>query len=1139
MRIRLVGNIADCCGCPYPAVVVLVYKIKFIETSKMCTKKCDENFATQYAFVGNTKVHISEFSHYSESTPKCENGHELVLCDGDKRRSYFRHKNVSDMKSSKMSRWHCKLQGFFPKTEVEHKKKCEKQIKTRIADISIENTNTILEIQHSEIQESEVICRRNDYALHKKVIVWFIDGNTPDIELDELSDGSFLIIFGKSWKYKNFKSCYDYVLLDIGEKIFRIQVNSVCNKMIHVDSFKPMDEVIYALKTKPQYIWKLWNDNNEKKPTLRIRQEGAGNGKTYGIWRSISLNFDKETYIITTKQKSAKEVIYKELKDQEERKEDHIIENIDIHEDKKHGNQYRITYKHKKSERRCMVILGTIDSFIYSLTSKGSGGNSYFESMLNNICLNGCDKLNPYSGTIRYAGKEIKLNQRTELWIDEVQDLEILYYRAIVKIMLLTKIDCVVVGDKLQSLNYENNFLTCIEPDNTNINILRDEDKNLNRRIKVKHMAPRINKLINFDSFRVPQIETIESDLKDEGEIVIEILNLKIYSNEKNQKKVENQVSLILKKFKKEMYENNRKPEDFLLIFPILKGNVLARELETKINDLWLQFYSDRDDDNEYPYCILHRSEDGQTIDTSISKKSTRIMSIKSSKGDGRAVVFVLGCTENSLKLVSNHERNLMYESHLHVALTRAKEKIYFGLDSNGDDIHKRFANIDNSLVYKPNVPYRMTIDSMFRYINLPSCVNILKENGIEEFIQDDTTNISLNSIEWDEHCIRHCIVKVQCLHATFKYDKDVHEKSQIKVVLDKLFNLKCIKMNVYDYYDYLDEAGNDELQFMPVCAFDKGKKYIKHCEQLLTIVGNMRCKYIKNPLETGNFTSLESCVLVYLMDVFQNKKHHDMTPNKMYQLLDAFERKNYIQKFLEYSENAKTIMSDLVQTISSNGTIRWNTEHVVKFDSSINDLRIWNRYNVIGHDDNTVHHIVFNTNFSKMNYWETNVKILVERMLLKNSNKNDREQNNNTRFSNKKIITYLIILNQNKYEKIEWDFDDRINNDMKQECRNACVRLLKTHNIPLFNFCKFIKKDPSKWLGFQTPYQFLANEFKPWSHIFNFFTQLHQMSNGSHDLVKKITDNIEDFTESLNKHIYELCDTYFYLNEQVCDIEW
>ena len=98
-----------------------------------------------------------------------------------------------------------------------------------------------------------------------------------------------------------------------------------------------------------------------------------------------------------------------------------------------------------------------IDSFVNSLTETSIGGNNYFEGLLNNICINknGLDKINNSTGTINYGGKQIKLNKMTELWIDEANDLPIIYCTAIVKLIIKTKIDCVCVGDKLQSLMYE------------------------------------------------------------------------------------------------------------------------------------------------------------------------------------------------------------------------------------------------------------------------------------------------------------------------------------------------------------------------------------------------------------------------------------------------------------------------------------------------------------------------------------------------------------------------------------------------------------------------------------------------------------------------------------------------------------
>ena len=152
----------------------------------------------------------------------------------------------------------------------------------------------------------------------------------------------------------------------------------------------------------------------------------------------------------------------------------------------------------------------------------------------------------------------------------------------------------------------------------------------------------------------------------------------------------------------KEVKSHNYRPNDFLFIFPIMQGNLIAPELETKLNNYWINHFPEND--KYMNYAFLHKHQEGQSIDMSESEEASRIVTIRTSKGDGRKVVFVLECTEASLKIVSRcDEIDLIYESYLHVALTRAKEKIYFGIKKNNDDIHKRFG-CSGELEYKPTI---------------------------------------------------------------------------------------------------------------------------------------------------------------------------------------------------------------------------------------------------------------------------------------------------------------------------------------------------------------------------------------------------------------------------------------------------
>jgi len=188
----------------------------------------------------------------------------------------------------------------------------------------LQEHNHVVEIQHSSITKAEVHTRTHDYTLHTQTVIWMVDGNTSDVKCEQLSTGDFRIKFDNSWKYTSFQNLYEYILLDIDDNIFKIPVDRVCNEMILVKEWKPIQIIMNTLLTNPLDIWKLWKDTNEVKPILRIQQKGSGNGKTFGIWKSIAENQDKDFFIILTKQHSAKTVIHKELNEQMDREEWHI-----------------------------------------------------------------------------------------------------------------------------------------------------------------------------------------------------------------------------------------------------------------------------------------------------------------------------------------------------------------------------------------------------------------------------------------------------------------------------------------------------------------------------------------------------------------------------------------------------------------------------------------------------------------------------------------------------------------------------------------------------------------------------------------------------------------------------------------------
>ena len=1120
---------------------------KHLDKKKPC-QKCNTNFMTQYAYINtNTEpIHINDYTKQKGDKIRCQYGHDLIMCNGPKIKKYFRHKNSKDTNNYPMTEWHSRMQSYFPDSYTEViLNKIGKQIKERRADVLIKNHNCIIEMEHSGKTLEQIICKAEDCKLHKMNIIWLIDGNTDDIELEELSTGNYLISFNNCWKYNSFKHTYDYILLDINDKIFKIPVKKVCNKMILVKEWKSIDSVMNILLTNPKYIWNEWIDDNEFKATLTIQQKGAGNGKTYSIWKNISLNIDKDVFIIVTKQHSAKSVILEELNEQAERNEYHIVNNLDNIEINEISRKYVIKYKHNHSERTCIVIIGTIDSLMYNLSTNSNSNlkSNYFEGLLETIKEYGLDKVNKKTGAVRYANQEIRLNKKTELWIDEAQDLNYNYFKAVVCLMYESKIDVVIVGDKLQSLEYRQNFMTCTEEGISNINIIREPAININRRIAVEKMSDEINGLINFKNYNLPQIDVPKSLMYSEKPVTI-IDTPTIYSGDyssTNQTKLQTYISDIIEYVDNDVQKYNYLPQDFLFIFPIMKSNLIATELETKLNKYWID---KRQDTNEYKnYAILHKHEEGTVIDTSLSKEASRIVTIRTSKGDGRKVVFILGCTEATLKMVSN-SIDLIYESYLHVALTRAKDKIYFGLCKNNDEIHKRFGT--RQLVeYMPPIKNNINLDKIIQYIDKDKVVELLKNNNIKEPEQTKTQKDKTNtSIDWEYHCIRRAIyLQYAIFNIIKKSEKNNFNKSQLKCILDNISELPICKSTPKHFFKYLNSIEKYEhLKYIPVCNFSHKEIYKNYVRKIERCIKTNIDKYKKNKLSIYNQKPIEAVLQWYIIELYSHGKYCETSPTTIYNIIDCFEKEDdtKLSALLRESEKIKEITTAaLTEILDVDTSIEWNIEHMVQFGGLRKDFKIFNKgIPIIGNSKTTIYHMLFQTDFNALNFWDTMIKIIIERFILYNPGDKGKDLE---KFKHKQIKTYIFILKQNRYKIFDWNWDneDKNTRELKYIIKDAVVKYFSSFNTQCYYYCNFIKKSDKWKKGFTSPYDYIADKYKTINYMRDFFKSLDDRSKYDKKIVKNITDNENLFCEELTNKLEELCNLYFGLITHTDDEEW
>jgi hypothetical protein len=413
-----------------------------------------------------------------------------------------------------------------------------------------------------------------------------------------------------------------------------------------------------------------------------FNQRGAGCGKTYESIQLLNKEVfnNKKIILFLTKTHSAKEVIYGELKEQYAANKLYNMSLISETLEKK----YKLVFNRNDSE--LIILIGTIDSFTYTIYDKTDK----------------IDEKDPYNDIIKkihegkimqeinYANTQININCETLIIIDEAQDLGKNYMEAFITIVNKTQTDLYIIGDKLQSIWYTNNIYTCIEEADTD-KITKSEGINKVMRFHNEQFKYFVNSLVPYHKYGLPKIEKIcDRPCAYDHETIKPYTVFDLPSGYRTDI---DDMDTIIAKIKgymiKEIDKYNYKPNNFMFIFPILKKNTFAHILTLELNNFWCEKYNKRD-----KYVFLHKSEPGQIINLKESEQATRILSIHTSKGTGCEVVFVLGITEHALNIFSRQTDNIIYNSLLHVAVTRQKKAIYVGIENNNDDICRRFKGL-------------------------------------------------------------------------------------------------------------------------------------------------------------------------------------------------------------------------------------------------------------------------------------------------------------------------------------------------------------------------------------------------------------------------------------------------------------
>jgi hypothetical protein len=106
----------------------------------------------------------------------------------------------------------------------------------------------------------------------------------------------------------------------------------------------------------------------------------------------------------------------------------------------------------------------------------------------------------------------------------------------------------------------------------------------------------------------------------------------------------------------------------------------------------------------------------------------------------------------------------------------------------------------------------------------------------------------------------------------------------------------------------------------------------------------------------------------------------------------------------------------------------------------------------LIGNNDNYVVDIVLKTSFSELNYLETMKDIILDRFIIHDPEQTDKRKDID-KYYGKELITYILILEDNKYVKYDWKWT-KGNNELKNIIKNGIIKYYISHHDDLFNFC-------------------------------------------------------------------------------------
>jgi hypothetical protein len=754
--------------------------------------------------------------------------------------------------------------------------------------------------------------------------------------------------------------------------------------------------------------------------------------------------------------------------------------------------------KVESADRTIDLVIGTIDSFVYAVRGEDRDGNDMFVKIMSDI-MEGSMNIQQ-NGQMRYAQQNIVLSEKCLIVVDEAQDLEDIYIRSFNEILKKTNMDIWIIGDLLQSIMNEENLFKHVENNKHLYNIEPTEAcTNVCLRFHNEKLMKLVNEIVRFKDYKLPEIQGIcgnrncsySHDYDDP--VHIDYLMPDIYSCSRNPVEVEKYLNKIRSDMEEKIKKYGYLPNNFCFIFPIVSAtNEFIVDLKSYLTDFWDETFAKketysalfvrnmeknamywksklllREEDDEVKNYVFHHTASSQgSINLAESTNCTRIMSIHASKGQGCECVYFLGlCDETMSCFCDKIEGSLVFESLLHVGLTRSKKYLWVGISNNkkGGEIYKRFKGYGGPQEVSPDLRFKIKTKFMVWGEEYKKLVPILC-GELPHFMDayTNTASVAEATIDYSHHIIR-CTTMHSRINLIFYMDfgkKGAGTWAQYKQIQECTLK-RADKGPQYRYYmKQLIITKPPQKKTIPImCEGFKCKSYTAVSNEIYDLADRVHKKikmYKKEDVneDTKKFNVFECLMHHHLIEMVHKPYKQTLHIIDIYRLFIS-KNTTLIEGCITNHYSALKQLDDMMRYFADETVdgcemkeLSFDTKKSIYIDDDEEDvsINIELEYDYYSENENFAVCVYLSPQFNSMNYEEILAKILVQDYLLKKKKKQGY-----------KVFSYIFTFDN--ISPIFVDFKNESYDKMTDFVKQYLCRYYDTYNQRFFSFSELYNK--------------------------------------------------------------------------------